>query len=103
MATQHHHVVGQRSGPHILLLLHIIKHLYHMLCLSCPGPYATAIFVNELGAKPDSILCGVPLPDFGGGHPDPNLTYAHDLVRPALDGFVCCEAPLCAVKPLCVL
>jgi phosphoglucomutase len=23
---------------------------------------------------------GEPLPDFGGGHPDPNLTYAHDLV-----------------------
>ena len=23
----------------------------------------------------------VPLPDFGGGHPDPNLTYAHDLVE----------------------
>ncbi len=23
---------------------------------------------------------GVPLEDFGGGHPDPNLTYAHDLV-----------------------
>jgi len=22
----------------------------------------------------------VPLEDFGGGHPDPNLTYAHDLV-----------------------
>ena len=21
------------------------------------------------------------LPDFGGGHPDPNLTYASDLVR----------------------
>ena len=24
---------------------------------------------------------GVPLEDFGGGHPDPNLTYAHDLVE----------------------
>lgn len=47
-----------------------------------PGPYAKAIFVNELGAKPESILCGVPLPDFGKGHPDPNLTYAHDLVSP---------------------
>jgi phosphoglucomutase len=23
----------------------------------------------------------VPLEDFGGGHPDPNLTYAHDLVE----------------------
>ena len=24
---------------------------------------------------------GVPLEDFGGGHPDPNLTYAHELVE----------------------
>lgn len=24
---------------------------------------------------------GVPKEDFGGGHPDPNLTYAHDLVE----------------------
>ncbi len=23
----------------------------------------------------------MPLEDFGGGHPDPNLTYAHDLVE----------------------
>lgn len=46
-----------------------------------PGPYAKAIFVDQLGAKPDSIHNGTPLPDFGGGHPDPNLTYAHDLVR----------------------
>lgn len=44
------------------------------------GPYAKAIFVQELGAKPESIKNGVPLPDFGKGHPDPNLTYAHDLV-----------------------
>ncbi|KAF6254198.1 phosphoglucomutase [Scenedesmus sp. NREL 46B-D3] len=45
------------------------------------GPYAKAIFVEELGAKPESIKNGVALPDFGGGHPDPNLTYAHDLVE----------------------
>jgi phosphoglucomutase len=45
------------------------------------GPYAKAIFVDQLGAKPDSIHNGTPLPDFGGGHPDPNLTYAHDLVE----------------------
>ena len=44
------------------------------------GPYAKKIFVEELGAKPESVVNGVPLEDFGGGHPDPNLTYAHDLV-----------------------
>jgi phosphoglucomutase len=44
------------------------------------GPYAREIFLNRLGAPADSIMNAVPLPDFGGGHPDPNLTYAHQLV-----------------------
>lgn len=45
------------------------------------GPYARAIFVDRLGAAPDAVMNAEPLPDFGGGHPDPNLTYAHDLVE----------------------
>ncbi|HZV98715.1 MAG TPA: alpha-D-glucose phosphate-specific phosphoglucomutase [Methylophilaceae bacterium] len=45
------------------------------------GPYAREIFLSRLGADPDSIINADPLPDFGGGHPDPNLTYAHDLVE----------------------
>jgi phosphoglucomutase len=45
------------------------------------GPYAKAIFEGELGAKAGTVVNGTPLPDFGGGHPDPNLTYAHDLVE----------------------
>ncbi|PIA49779.1 hypothetical protein AQUCO_01300484v1 [Aquilegia coerulea] len=44
------------------------------------GAYAKPIFVDSLGAEPDSIVNGVPLEDFGHGHPDPNLTYAKDLV-----------------------
>lgn len=44
------------------------------------GPYAQEIFVNRLGAPAASVINGVPLEDFGGGHPDPNLTYAADLV-----------------------
>ncbi|KAL0359001.1 UNVERIFIED_CONTAM: Phosphoglucomutase, chloroplastic [Sesamum angustifolium] len=44
------------------------------------GAYAKPIFVDKLGASPDSISNGVPLEDFGHGHPDPNLTYAKDLV-----------------------
>ena len=44
------------------------------------GPYAQEIFINRLGATADSMMNCVPLPDFGGGHPDPNLTYAHELV-----------------------
>ncbi|KAF9047067.1 phosphoglucomutase [Hymenopellis radicata] len=44
------------------------------------GPYASRIFIDALGLPPSSVQNCVPLPDFGGGHPDPNLTYAHTLV-----------------------
>jgi phosphoglucomutase len=45
------------------------------------GPYAIEILENRLGAPNGTVMRGEPLPDFGGGHPDPNLTYAHDLVQ----------------------
>jgi phosphoglucomutase len=45
------------------------------------GPYAREIFVRRLGASADSVINAEPLTDFGGGHPDPNLTYAHELVE----------------------
>ncbi len=45
------------------------------------GPYARAIFEQALGAKAGTVTNGEPLEDFGGGHPDPNLVYAHDLVE----------------------
>ena len=45
------------------------------------GPFAKAIFVDKLGLD-DSVLQNCePKQDFGGGHPDPNLTYAKDLVE----------------------
>jgi len=44
------------------------------------GPYAIEILERRLGATAGTVINGTPLPDFGGGHPDPNLTYAHDLV-----------------------
>ena len=44
------------------------------------GPYAHEILERRLGAPPGSVINGVPLADFGGGHPDPNLTYADQLV-----------------------
>src|SRR5215207_1070464 len=44
------------------------------------GPYAREIIERRLGAPNGTVMNGEPLPDFGGGHPDPNLTYAHDLV-----------------------
>ncbi len=45
------------------------------------GPYAQEIFINRLGAPAHSLMNCVPSEDFGGGHPDPNLTYAEDLVK----------------------
>ncbi|KAJ4960722.1 hypothetical protein NE237_020632 [Protea cynaroides] len=44
------------------------------------GAYAKRIFVEELGANESSLLNCTPKEDFGGGHPDPNLTYAKELV-----------------------
>ena len=43
------------------------------------GPYAKEIFVKRLGASAGSLMNAVPLPDFGGGHPDPGPTYAKEL------------------------
>ncbi|KAL0276744.1 UNVERIFIED_CONTAM: hypothetical protein PYX00_004251 [Menopon gallinae] len=50
------------------------------------GPYVRRIFVEELGATEDSVINTIPLEDFGGHHPDPNLTYAADLVQALLNG-----------------
>lgn len=44
------------------------------------GPYARAILEDELGAPKGSVVNAEPLPDFGGGHPDPNPVYAKDLI-----------------------
>jgi phosphoglucomutase len=45
------------------------------------GPYASRILEGVLGAPAGTVRNGIPLEDFGGGHPDPNLTYAHDLAE----------------------
>ncbi|MDY6784326.1 MAG: alpha-D-glucose phosphate-specific phosphoglucomutase [Cyanobacteriota bacterium] len=45
------------------------------------GPYACDILEGRLGAPQGTVMNGTPLEDFGGGHPDPNLVYAHDLVE----------------------
>ena len=50
------------------------------------GPYATRILEGLLDAPAGSVRNGVPLEDFGKGHPDPNLTYAHDLAELLLQG-----------------
>uniref|UniRef100_A0A8C1DN07 Phosphoglucomutase 1 n=1 Tax=Cyprinus carpio carpio TaxID=630221 RepID=A0A8C1DN07_CYPCA len=44
------------------------------------GPYVRKIVCEELGSPANSAVNCVPSEDFGGHHPDPNLTYAADLV-----------------------
>ncbi|XP_068095427.1 phosphoglucomutase-1 isoform X1 [Hyperolius riggenbachi] len=44
------------------------------------GPYVKKILCEELGAPANSAVNCIPLEDFGGHHPDPNLTYASELV-----------------------
>ena len=50
------------------------------------GPYAKKLLEEVLGAPAGSVRNGTPLEDFGGGHPDPNLTYAHELAELLMEG-----------------
>src|SRR3546814_14689654 len=66
------------------------------------GPYAQRIFVEQLGAATGSVLNAVPLADFGGGHPDPNLIHARHLADLAFEedapdqiGSASCRARVC--------
>jgi len=45
------------------------------------GPYAKEIFVSRLGVPVAGLMNCEVSETFGGGHPDPNLTYAHELVE----------------------
>jgi phosphoglucomutase len=49
------------------------------------GPYANEILEKRLGAPAGTVVHGVPRPDFGGGHPDPNPVHAADLVAALAD------------------
>lgn len=55
------------------------------MCYDCMhgvgGPYVREIFHDIFGVPIGNLMNSVPLEDFGGGHPDPNLIYAHDLVK----------------------
>jgi len=53
------------------------------------GPYATEILERQLGAPAGSVVNAIPLPDFGGGHPDPNPVWAKDL----MDTMYAADAP----------
>ncbi|MCW8899977.1 MAG: alpha-D-glucose phosphate-specific phosphoglucomutase [Gammaproteobacteria bacterium] len=45
------------------------------------GPYAKEIFEKRLSANNDAVINGIPKEDFAGGHPDPNLAHATDLLN----------------------
>ncbi len=45
------------------------------------GPVAVHILEEQLGASKGTVVNGIPLEDFAGKHPDPNLVYAADLVH----------------------
>ena len=53
------------------------------------GPYAKEIFENRLGAPKGTARNFVPLPDFGGHHPDPNLVHA----RALYEAMMAADAP----------
>lgn len=57
-----------------------IFHMHFDAMHAVTGPYAKEILEQRLGAVPSTVLNGEPQPDFGGGHPDPNLVYAKSLV-----------------------
>ena len=50
------------------------------------GPYAKRLLEGLLGTAVGTVRNGIPLEDFGGGHPDPNLTYAAELADLLLNG-----------------
>lgn len=45
------------------------------------GPYAHAILEDRLGAATGTVINGIPSPDFGKGHPDPNPIWAKTLME----------------------
>ena len=59
------------------------------------GPYAKRIFEDLLGAPFGTVRNGHPLEDFGGCHPDPNLTYAKDLADSLLNSNEYCFGAAC--------
>uniref|UniRef100_A0A1I8JDR3 phosphoglucomutase (alpha-D-glucose-1,6-bisphosphate-dependent) n=1 Tax=Macrostomum lignano TaxID=282301 RepID=A0A1I8JDR3_9PLAT len=55
-------------------------------CMGVMGPYVKRLLCQRLGVPESQAVNCVPLPDFGGGHPDPNLTYAAELVNAMRSG-----------------
>ena len=63
------------------LLSHNRFHMCFDAMHAVTGPYAVEILEKRLGAEPGTVINGIPSEDFGGGHPDPNLVHAKELVE----------------------
>jgi len=67
------------------LLKSSISSGYISLCFDAmhaiTGPYAKRILEDILGAPAGTVINGIPLEDFGGGHPDPNMAHAKELTE----------------------
>ena len=67
------------------LLKNSIRSGYLTLCFDAmhaiTGPYAKKILEDLLGAEAGSVINAIPLEDFGGGHPDPNMAHAKELTE----------------------
>ncbi|MCK5829008.1 MAG: alpha-D-glucose phosphate-specific phosphoglucomutase [Methylococcales bacterium] len=67
------------------LLKNSISYGYITLCFDAmhaiTGPYAKRILEDLLGAPKGTVINGIPLEDFGGGHPDPNMAHAEELTN----------------------
>ncbi len=63
---------------------HLLANTRFTMCFDAmhavTGPYAVEILERRLGAPGGTVINATPLEDFGGGHPDPNLVHASELV-----------------------
>lgn len=62
------------------LLSRVDFHMVYDGLSGVAGPYAKALFMTEFHLPAKCLRNCDPKEDFGGGHPDPNLTYAKELV-----------------------
>lgn len=78
--------IWPQSFIHVFTALSSNHCLSSSVCSSVVGPYVRRILCEELGCPANSAINCVPLEDFGGQRPDPNLSYAADLVDSMRDG-----------------
>lgn len=81
-----HYCVGPQQFIYVFIPVLSHRSLSSPVCSPVAGPYVRRILCEELGCPANSAINCVPLEDFGGQQPDPNLTNAADLVDSMRDG-----------------